>query len=69
MHKADHLTTICGLIVQKMWKPRRLATLWAIKLLQGLALLFLFFFGTPPEDGLLPPKRGVLKTSYQHKIN
>jgi hypothetical protein len=26
--KADNLTTICELIVQKMWEPRRLTTLW-----------------------------------------
>jgi hypothetical protein len=27
--KADNLTTICEPIVQKMWEPRRLTTLWA----------------------------------------
>jgi hypothetical protein len=27
--KADNLTTICELIVQKMWEPRHLITLWA----------------------------------------
>jgi hypothetical protein len=27
--KADNLTVIYGPIVQKMWKPRRLTTLWA----------------------------------------
>jgi hypothetical protein len=27
--KADNLTAICEPIVQKMWKPRRLITLWA----------------------------------------
>jgi hypothetical protein len=26
--KADKLTAICELIVQKMWEPRRLTTLW-----------------------------------------
>jgi hypothetical protein len=26
--KADYLTAICVLIVQKMWGPRRLTTLW-----------------------------------------
>jgi hypothetical protein len=28
-HMADHLTAICEPIVQKMWEPRRLTTLWA----------------------------------------
>jgi hypothetical protein len=27
--KADNLTAICESIVQKMWEPRRLTTLWA----------------------------------------
>jgi hypothetical protein len=27
--KADSLTAICEVIVQKMWEPRRLSTLWA----------------------------------------
>jgi hypothetical protein len=27
--KADNLTPICEPIVQKMWEPRRLTTLWA----------------------------------------
>jgi hypothetical protein len=27
--KADNLTAICDPIVQKMWEPRRLTTLWA----------------------------------------
>jgi hypothetical protein len=27
--KADNLTDICEPIVQKMWEPRRLTTLWA----------------------------------------
>jgi hypothetical protein len=26
---ADNLTAICEVIVQKIWKPRRLTTLWA----------------------------------------
>jgi hypothetical protein len=30
-HKADKLTAICELIVQKMWEPRRLTTLLAFK--------------------------------------
>jgi hypothetical protein len=28
-HKAENLTAICELTVQKMWEPRRLTTLWA----------------------------------------
>jgi hypothetical protein len=28
-HKADNLTAICEQIVQKMWKPQHLTTLWA----------------------------------------
>jgi hypothetical protein len=27
--KADNFTAICESIVQKMWEPRRLTTLWA----------------------------------------
>jgi flagellar motor switch protein FliM len=27
--KADNLTTICEPIVQKIWEPQRLTTLWA----------------------------------------
>jgi hypothetical protein len=27
--KADNLTAICEPIVQKMWEPRHLTTLWA----------------------------------------
>jgi hypothetical protein len=27
--KADNLTVICEPIVQKIWEPRRLTTLWA----------------------------------------
>jgi hypothetical protein len=27
--KADNLTAICELIVQKIWEPRRLTALWA----------------------------------------
>jgi hypothetical protein len=26
--KADNLTAVCEPIVQKMWEPRRLTTLW-----------------------------------------
>jgi hypothetical protein len=29
VRKADNLTAICEPIVQKMWEPRRLTTLWA----------------------------------------
>jgi hypothetical protein len=28
-HRADNLTAFCEPIVQKMWAPRRLTTLWA----------------------------------------
>jgi hypothetical protein len=28
-HNADNTTTVCEPIVSKMWKPRRLTTLWA----------------------------------------
>jgi hypothetical protein len=28
-HKAENLTTICELIVYKMFEPQRLTTLWA----------------------------------------
>jgi hypothetical protein len=33
--KADNLTAICEPIVQKMWEPRRLPTLWAFTLASG----------------------------------
>jgi hypothetical protein len=29
VRKADNLTTICEPILQKMWQPRSLTTLWA----------------------------------------
>jgi hypothetical protein len=40
--KADNFTAICEPIVYKMWEPRRLTTLWAPRLVTGIALLFTF---------------------------
>jgi hypothetical protein len=36
--KADNLTALCEPITQKMWKPRRLTTLWASQPVTGIAL-------------------------------
>jgi hypothetical protein len=59
--KADNLTAICKPIVYKMWKPRRLTTLWASKacykdsftfftfilfILFGINAIFLVVFAT-----------------------
>jgi hypothetical protein len=42
--KADNLTAICELIVQKMWEPRCLTTLWASKACYRDSFTFLQFY-------------------------
>jgi hypothetical protein len=39
--KADDLIAICEPIALKMWKPRRLITLWASTAVTGIALSFM----------------------------
>jgi hypothetical protein len=39
---ADNLTAICEPIVQKMWEPRRLTTLWAFTACYGDSFIFFF---------------------------
>jgi hypothetical protein len=41
--KADNLTAICEPIVQKMWEPWRLTTLWAWRQVTGIVLRFTFY--------------------------
>jgi hypothetical protein len=41
--KADNLTTICEPIVQKMWEPRRLTTLWAFTACYRDSFAFCFY--------------------------
>jgi hypothetical protein len=36
--KADNLTAICEPIAYKMWKPRRLTTLWPSRAVTGISL-------------------------------
>jgi hypothetical protein len=40
--KADNLTAMCEPIVQKMWEPRRLTTLWAYTACYSCSFTFLF---------------------------
>jgi hypothetical protein len=42
--KADNLITICGLIAQKMWEPRRLTTLWASMACYRDSFTFLYIY-------------------------
>jgi hypothetical protein len=43
-HKADNLTAICEPIVQKMWEPQRLTTLWASTACYRASFAFFYFF-------------------------
>jgi hypothetical protein len=42
--KADNLTAICGPIVQKMWEPQHLTTLWASTACFRDTFIFLLYF-------------------------
>jgi hypothetical protein len=42
--KADNLTAICELTVQKMWEPRRLTNLWDITACYRDSFTFTFTF-------------------------
>jgi hypothetical protein len=48
-YKADNLTAICDPVVQKMWEPRLLATIWASTACYGDTFTFLQS-GDIPED-------------------
>jgi hypothetical protein len=43
VRKADNLTAICEPIVQRMWEPRRLTTIWAFTTCYRDRFTFLFY--------------------------
>jgi hypothetical protein len=43
VREADNLTAICEPIVQKMWEPRRLTTLWAFMVCYRDSFTFFFY--------------------------
>jgi hypothetical protein len=67
--KAENLITICEEIVQNMWKPRRLTTLWAsTDCYRDICfyLVYFFFFLNFSKAAWIPLQATTLKIALKY---